>query len=513
MASREVSGTDELLSHLIDSGEIEQPELMTFNQWQTWRAGPGRRPNKRVDGASSLQATESALWRATMAANHGDDWITDIAAREAAPDASEDEEEEHPAEPLEPALQARPAGEVLHPGSAAARASSPGSGVVTPPRREGSRTMPGTPNSWRSNEPGTPGGLTRMVHRMFDPEKESLQVHENRLRRQALALETIGVPMPASALDVLLIKARIISEAPTGTSDRLKLFKREFAIGLLDDDPANAEDNAVRLKAFEELLTEHGFDPKDVRMRILQGEPVATPSPKKQMLSAANGLGRMPEFPIQVMPAGFAGPHAGIFPESGGRTPLASPEVDALRARLEASEIKIASMAVQQQTAAGSSDLATLMEAQTKALVEGLGQTGKRSTIRVEPRVTWPKLGDDGSGGREVEEFYEKLEEIYGLANNGKGMSPKEMLVALKSCLTGSRKKIYENMMKKQGSGALSDATAQEVYDEVRDRLMRFTEKLMERQLRLRREWEALSKGKHMTALQFEAAWKSCLQA
>ena len=112
-----------------------------------------------------------------------------------------------------------------------------------------------------------------MVNRMFDPEKESLQVHENRLRRQALALETIGVPMPASALDVLLIKARIISEAPSGRADRLKLFKREYAIGLLEDDPANAEDNAVRSKAFEELLSEHGFDPKDVRLRILQRRP------------------------------------------------------------------------------------------------------------------------------------------------------------------------------------------------------------------------------------------------
>ena len=182
----------------------------------------------------------------------------------------------------------------------------------------------------------------------------------------------------------MLIKARIISEAPSGNADRLKLFKREYAIGLLEDDPANAEDNAVRSKAFEELLSEHGIDPKDVRLRILQGEPVATPSPKKQMLSAANGLGRMPEFPIQAMPAGFAGPHAGMFPESGGRTPLASPEVDALHARLEASEIKIASMAVQQQTAAAGGDLATLMEAQTKALVEGLGQKGKSSTIRLD---------------------------------------------------------------------------------------------------------------------------------
>ena len=77
MASREVSGTDELLSHMIDAGEIEQPGLVTFNQWQTWRAGPGRRPNKRVDGAaSSLQANVSALWRATMAANYGDDWVS-----------------------------------------------------------------------------------------------------------------------------------------------------------------------------------------------------------------------------------------------------------------------------------------------------------------------------------------------------------------------------------------------------------------------------------------------------
>ena len=116
MASREVSGTDELLSHMIDAGEIEQPDLMTFNQWQTWRSGPGRRPNKRVDGASSLQASESALWRATMAANYGDEWVTDLAVKEVGPDVSEDEGEEHPAEPVEPVLQARPAGEVLHPG-------------------------------------------------------------------------------------------------------------------------------------------------------------------------------------------------------------------------------------------------------------------------------------------------------------------------------------------------------------------------------------------------------------
>ena len=28
-----------------------------------------------------------------------------------------------------------------------------------------------------------------------------------------------------------------------------------------------------------------------------------------------------------------------------------------------------------------------------------------RSMIKVEPRVNWPKLGDDGPGGKEVQEF------------------------------------------------------------------------------------------------------------
>ena len=87
---------------------------------------------------------------------------------------------------------------------------------------------------------------------------------------------------------------------------------------------------------------------------------------------------------------------------SGAVTPLGSPEVDALRRRLEATEVKMAAMSVGGGT---DSAVAIALEAQTKALVAGFGRGYQGSTIRVEPRVTWPKLGDDGSGGREVEEF------------------------------------------------------------------------------------------------------------
>ena len=163
---------------------------------------------------------------------------------------------------------------------------------------------------------------------------------------------------------------------------------------------------------------------------------------------------------------------------------MGSPEVDAMRRRLETAEIKIASMAV----GAGPS-LAEAMEAQTKALVAATTRP-QGSTIRVEPRVTWPKLGDDGTGGREVEEFYDKLEEIYGLANSGKGMAAKEMLVALKSCLHGSRKRIYDNIVKARGTRGtvLSEELSKEIYDDAKCRLMRFTETILERQLRLRRD-------------------------
>ena len=100
-----------------------------------------------------------------------------------------------------------------------------------------------------------------------------------------------------------------------------------------------------------------------------------------------------------------------------------------------------------------------------------------------------------------------------GLQIVGKGMSAKEVLVALKSCLHGSRKHIYDNIVRARCARGtvLSEELSREIYDDVKCRLMRFTETIMERQLRLRREWDALSKTKHTTALQFEAGWEALL--
>ena len=37
------------------------------------------------------------------------------------------------------------------------------------------------------------------------------------------------------------------------------------------------------------------------------------------------------------------------------------------------------------------------------------------STIKVEPKFRWPSLGDENTGGKDVELFYEKFEEIVKL--------------------------------------------------------------------------------------------------
>ena len=82
--------------------------------------------------------------------------------------------------------------------------------------------------------------------------------------------------MPTSRIDVLLTKARIVSGAPD--RDLLKHLKREYAMCLLEEE---SEENILSSTALEELLTERGFEPTEVRDRILRGEAVATPSPTK----------------------------------------------------------------------------------------------------------------------------------------------------------------------------------------------------------------------------------------
>ncbi len=72
-------------------------------------------------------------------------------------------------------------------------------------------------------------------------------------------------------------------------------------------------------------------------------------------------------------------------------------------------------------------------------------------------------------------------------------MSDKEMVITLKTCLHGSRRKIYENNLKShkdKGTMELDDGPGK-IYRQIKARMMKFLETATERQLRVKEEGQS----------------------
>ena len=96
--------------------------------------------------------------------------------------------------------------------------------------------------------------------------------------------------------------------------------------------------------------------------------------------------------------AGQAG--AGVWSNT---PPGTATGVEDLSRRLEAEERELAASKLHGSGNA-SPKVEEMMERQTQILekLTSKQEHNRTSTIKVEPRVTWPKLGDDGPGGKEV---------------------------------------------------------------------------------------------------------------
>jgi hypothetical protein len=88
MTSRQISRSDRNLLDAIRNGEIQQPSLMHWNDWQRWRKYVGMRPTVAVDGSNTSTAQESALWKSTMLELYGTEWAIDLASHK---DVTEEE--------------------------------------------------------------------------------------------------------------------------------------------------------------------------------------------------------------------------------------------------------------------------------------------------------------------------------------------------------------------------------------------------------------------------------------
>ena len=288
---------------------------------------------------------------------------------------------------------------------------------------------------------------------MYDSKRESLDVFAARLEKQARCLEGLGQPLGPEILGMLKAKATLDNAlqsdpAVSGVADEVRILKGEYACEMCDID--GSSEQSYKLLALESLLMERNQDVVQLKTRIVSGADLATPpaqtgQPKSKAAVASPTprlLGRPLEFKIHGQRT--AGGEGTPVNQPGSGTESAV--LQSFEDRLKKAEMGLAAKTLELEQkkentvgdvlAKQSADFTQIL---TKLMEKAEGPRHHASTIRVEPKVIWPKLGDDGAGGREVEKFYESYKEICGLANNGKGMSDKEMLINIKTCLHGSR--------------------------------------------------------------------------
>ena len=180
---------------------------------------------------------------------------------------------------------------------------------------------------------------------------------------------------------------------------------------------------------------------------VSAGPVVGSQSPGPAPPAAAGEPGAGPCLGGLRTAQGLGGVGRGV--PSAARGPGAMDGDSPLRAKLAALEMEIE--ALKRGSDGGGSqtgsqhpagDLAAALAAQTEALKEALAQRGGQSSITtVKTDLTWPTLTDDKSDARDVVLFYEEFEDVCALANNCRGMSAREKLLALRGRCRGSRMK------------------------------------------------------------------------
>ena len=167
-----------------------------------------------------------------------------------------------------------------------------------------------------------------------------------------------------------------------------------------------------------EMLTERGVSVEELERKLTAGLSIDTPEGSQAGRRPADGDrgGRQPcgarpatgppagaattSIPARPSPvAGQAG--AGVWSNT---PPDSATGVEDLSRRLEAAEQELAASKLRGSGNA-SPMVEDMIERQTQILekLTNRAEHTRTSTIRVEPRITWPKLGDDGPGGKEVE--------------------------------------------------------------------------------------------------------------
>ena len=153
--------------------------------------------------------------------------------------------------------------------------------------------------------------------------------------------------------------------------------------------------------------------------------------------------------------------------------------------------------------------LAAALKEQTEALKEALSaRTGSNSITTVKTDLGWPTLTDDKSDTKDVVLFYEEFEDVCALANNCRGMSAREKLLALRARCKGSRAKTYTNAYRAAWKTGEVVDDPEAVYLRIKNKHLMFGESREEREVRIDGEHQALVKGQ-LSGHQFEPLFEA----
>ena len=467
VAVREVTGFDGTFEEAVTEGLIRSPGVATWNGWQRWRRDEGGRPTVEDDGARPAPREEVALWRRVMAHYHGPEWATIAPARTLG-----EIRMEYPEGARGPEDRAAP--------SPPAPAAAPSAG----PEQEQLAMVQLSPDldeqgSGVSSHLPTPRGLLARLEQDFRPAQETLQEYQARTRRVLDACSYAGIEVDFDKVERYLVRAEFIDQIKDYPVEETEKELRKMAVERLTASaPGSPEDKGrleLETEVLMEMLKEKGVTASVQPERLFSG----TTTPQRLLFTPPNtetGGQRLPFGEVPEMP----------------RT---APPRDNPRAGHEAED---------------RSDEPAWVQRLCESLADSRKdqrEPKKNATIRINPTVKWPTLADDD---QDVEEFFEQFDELCGLANDGEGMSDKERLKVLLSCLRGTREQTYRVIHKLNRANGRVEKDPGGVFADIKVRLMRFIETTVEKQSRILAAWDDLQKGKS-TALQFEPSWEKVL--
>eukprot|EP00435_Cladocopium_sp_Y103_P042487 s1035_g11.t1 len=496
--AREVRMYDRTLLEAIDEGIVPRPPLLTYQEWNAWRAREGQRPSRRRHGDQEITTTtaeEAQLWRKVMATLYGEDWQDQLAMAGGALEESDEEtakEEEEEQEAVEDVPAASGADLALVP--AHARAKSAASSSVG-----GESVFQDMSSSHRLQE----GFLKEFV-----PGAETARRFGKRLRGIADALGVFGEMIDEESVERRVIRALYLEKIHGADSpSQLAMLKEFFQELVLDEPPEEQEEeHERRVGILLEMIQERGGQLSKSAQKLFSS---SEGSPEKGHEGPKDGGFTTPQgqkFKGDRPTAGKGrGKDRSREPRRNSQQQDERSEVEMLKKRLLELEGDVRSEASRPFDA---SAFAEVLEKQTKAMTEALTRKSKRSTIQVTPKISWPMLDDECSDYRSVQEFYDTFEATIGLANDGDGMTDIEKLTTLKACLKQHRLKTYELVYRRQLGTGLVQSDPGQVYEQIKSKHLLFSETAEERQIRVLEEGDALEKGK-LSAFQWEVRWES----